>query len=158
MNRTISESELTDILDFVGSLNQHEGAVVVEGQRDSEALCKIGYRGNILIFHQFGGLAEFADVAARYARVIVLFDADRTGRYLTRRLADMLRRRTRVDTTFKRKLARITRGRVRCVEQLAQYGTHLDYTLRRDICCTKSINVSEPHASDAVNYVAARRP
>ena len=122
----VSESEIIGIRDLVAHLNaQEDCAVAVEGERDARAMRGIGYDGIILEFHRFAGFAGFADVAAGYGRVVLLFDSDRTGRYMAGRLASMLRRRTRVDTEFRRRLIGITRGRIRFIEQLDCYMPYL---------------------------------
>ncbi len=122
----VSESEINSLRDFVAFLNlQENSAVAVEGMRDVAALRCIGYRGTILEFHRFCGLAEFADAAAGYGTVIMLFDRDRKGMYLTRRLTGMLQRRTKVDTASRRRLGGITCGKIRCTEQLMCYLPHL---------------------------------
>lgn len=116
------ESEIIAIQDLVADLNQQHGsAVVVEGERDARALRRLGYTGVVLEFYRFGGLAEVADVAARYSAVIMLFDGDRKGRYLAGRLAAKLRRRARVDMRFRQRLNKITKGRARFIEQLIGY-------------------------------------
>ena len=56
-----------------------------------------------------------------YGRFTTLFDYDREGRYMTHRLARLLQRRTIPDLTYRRRLSKITRGRVRFVEELLQY-------------------------------------
>ena len=46
------ESEIAEIKKFINLLNsQKDSVVVVEGKRDSAALIKLGYSGNILEFH-----------------------------------------------------------------------------------------------------------
>jgi len=68
---------------------------------------------------------NFTDSAAKYENIIILFDRDRKGRYLTGRTLSLLQRRTRVDLTFKRKLRLITKGKIMFVEQLVCYESYL---------------------------------
>ena len=106
---------------LVVDLNAEDAVVVVEGKRDAAALRSLGFMGTLMQFHRYGGFVRFADMAASFRRVVVLFDYDREGRYMTSKLVRLLQRRTRIDLTYRHRLARITGGRVRFVEQLAEY-------------------------------------
>ena len=120
----VSAQEAAEVRDYVLRLNsaKNDGmAVAVEGRRDADALRRLGYAGTILEFHRFGGLGNFVDHAAKYESVVVLFDGDRKGRHLTGRVARQLERRTNVDLSLRRRLWRITRGRITFIEQLACY-------------------------------------
>ncbi|MEK6943879.1 MAG: toprim domain-containing protein [Thermoproteota archaeon] len=94
---------------------------MVEGKRDADALKGLGFSGKVLEFHKFGGVSKFADLASRYKHLIVLFDSDRKGRYLTGKIMEQLERRTKVDLSFKKELVTITKGKIRCIEQLSCY-------------------------------------
>ncbi len=122
----ISEQEISEIKNFVVQLNSvKDSVIVVEGKRDSNALRKLGYRGKILEFYRFGGMINFTDSVARYQRIIVLFDGDKKGRYLTGKTIQLLQRRTKVDLSFKRKLRQITKGKIMFIEQLVCYESYL---------------------------------
>ncbi len=122
----VTEQEIHEIRNFVFQLNLMKGSiVVVEGKRDASALKKLGFSGQIIEFHKFGGIVNFADYVARYEKLIILFDRDRKGRYLTGKTIQLLQRRTKIDLSFKRKLAMITKGKVRFVEQLVCYESYL---------------------------------
>ena len=70
----VSEQEIEEIKNFVLQLNSKtESVVVVEGKRDSAALRKLGFSGNVLEFHKFGGMINFTDFVARYKNIIILF-------------------------------------------------------------------------------------
>ena len=115
----LTEEEIQDLRNFVELLNsQKKSVVVVEGKRDSFALKKIGVTRKILEYHKFGGMINFVDSVAKHENLIFLFDGDRKGKQLTCRAIQLLQRRTSVDLTFKRKLTRITKGKIRFVEQL----------------------------------------
>lgn len=102
-----------------------DSVVVVEGKRDVSALKNIGFSGKIIEFYKFGGDVNFADYVAKYEKIIILFDRDRKGRQLTGKVIRLLERRIKIDLTFKRKLAAITKGKVRFVEQLICYESYL---------------------------------
>ena len=118
----ISSEEISEIRNFIVALNSaQESRVVVEGKRDSAALKSLGYAEKTLEFHSFGGITKFADSASRHRNLIILLDYDRKGKYLTRRIIEQLERRTRLDLSYKKKLAKITKGRLRTIEELSQY-------------------------------------
>lgn len=115
--------EIADLRNFVVSLNAEiDSVVVVEGKRDSAALKMLGYEQKVLEFHSFGGLTKFADSVSHHRCLIILFDSDRKGRYLTRRVIEQLERRTRIDLSYKKKLNEITKGRVRTIEEVSRYA------------------------------------
>ena len=122
----VTEQEISDIKDFVSQLNSmKKSVVVVEGKRDSAALKKIGFSGNVVEFHKFGGMINFADSVARHENLIILFDGDRKGKYLTGKTIQLLQRRTNIDLRFKKKLTSITKGKIRFIEQLVCYESYI---------------------------------
>lgn len=121
----VSEQEIQDLKNFIISLNSEvNSTVIVEGKRDSEALKRIGVSRKILEFHRFRGLSKFVDSVSD-SNLIILLDGDRKGRYLTSKIIEQLERRTRIDLSFKRKLASITKGKVRFIEELSSYESFL---------------------------------
>ena len=122
----VTEQEIHEIKKFVLQLNSmKDSVVVVEGKRDASALKKLGFSGHVIEFHKFGGIVNFADFVARYDKLIILFDRDRKGRFLTGKTIQLLQRRTKIDLSFKRKLATITKGKIRFTEQLVCYESYL---------------------------------
>ena len=120
----VTEQEISELEKFVFQLNSGDGVVVVEGKRDFNALRNLGYQGKILEFHKFGGINNFADSAAKYKKIILLFDRDKKGRYLTGKTIQLLQRRTKVDLSYKKKLRQITRGKIMFMEQLVCYESY----------------------------------
>jgi 5S rRNA maturation endonuclease (ribonuclease M5) len=122
----VTEQEIHEIRNFVFQLNlMKDSVVVVEGKRDASALKKLGFAGQIIEFHRFGGIVNFADYVARYEKLIILFDRDKKGRYLTGKTIQLLQRRTKIDLSFKRRLTLITKGKIRFVEQLVCYESYI---------------------------------
>ena len=118
----ISEPEIEELQKFITSLNsKKDSIVVVEGKRDSEALKRLGFSGKICEFYRFKGLANFSDAMDSYKRLIVLLDLDRKGRYLTSRIISNLEHRIKIDLSYKKKLASITKGKIRHIEDLSEY-------------------------------------
>ena len=119
------ENEIAEIKKFIDLLNsEKDGVVIVEWKRDSAALIKLGYSGKILEFHRFNGMVKFADSAAKYHKIILLLDGDRKGRYLTKKIIELLEHRTKIDLLFKKKLVSITKGKIRFIEQLVCYESY----------------------------------
>jgi len=119
------ESEIAEIKKFIDLLNsEKDGVVIVEGKRDSAALIKLGYSGKILEFHRVNGMVKFADSVAKYHKIILLLDGDRKGRYLTKKIIELLEHRTKIDLLFKKKLVSITKGKIRFIEQLVCYESY----------------------------------
>ena len=123
----VSEHEILEMKKFIFQLNStvNSSMVVVEGKKDSRALIKLGYSGKILEFYKFGGTVNFADSAAKYERLIILFDMDKKGRTLTEKTTRLLQRRTKIDLSFKKKLRAITNGKIMYIEQLICYESFL---------------------------------
>ncbi len=119
------ESEIAEIKKFINLLNiQKNSVVIVEGKRDSTALVKLGYSGKILEFHKFHGMVKFTDSVAKYHKIILLLDGDRKGKYLTKKIINLLEHRTKIDLLFKKKLVSITKGKIRFIEQLVCYESY----------------------------------
>ena len=119
------ETEIAEIKKFMDLLNsEKDSVVIVEGKRDAAALVKLGYSGKILEFHRFNGMVKFADSAAKYHKIILLLDGDRKGRYLTKKIIELLEHRTKIDLLFKKKLVSITKGKIRFIEQLVCYESY----------------------------------
>ena len=122
----VTEQEIIELKKFIFQLNSmRDSLVVVEGKRDSIALKKLGYNGNVLEFYRFGGMVNFTDSVAKYKRLIILFDRDKKGRTLTGKIIQLLQRRMKIDLSFKRKLRVITKGKIMFIEQLICYESYL---------------------------------
>ena len=122
----VTEQEIHELKKFVFQLNlMKDSVVVVEGKRDVNALKNIGFSGKVIEFHKFGGAVNFADSVAKYEKIVILFDRDKKGRYLTGKTIQLLERRIKIDLTFKRKLTAITKGKIRFVEQLVCYESYI---------------------------------
>lgn len=122
----VSEQEIVEIRGFILELNEKKSSVVVvEGKRDAAALRKIGFTGKILEFHKFGGLIKFTDFVTRYEDIIILLDGDKKGRHLTKKIFQVLQRRAKIDLSFKRKLRKISKGKIMFIEQLVCYEPYL---------------------------------
>ncbi|MGH9991684.1 MAG: toprim domain-containing protein [Nitrososphaera sp.] len=127
---TVDDRAVERLRTFIKMLNEESengSIVVVEGKRDAEALTKVGFVGNAAVFHHSKGIANFLDSHDSDRRkFILLLDMDRTGKYLTSRLMSQLQsRRHRVTLSYKNALAKITKGKVRHVEELGIFAPYL---------------------------------
>lgn len=69
----------------------NEVPILVEGSKDLGALRRIGFKGKIITFNSGASIVLFAEeIAKSHKRVIVLFDFDRTGSFLRRRIISIL--------------------------------------------------------------------
>ena len=123
----ITDEEIENLRNLVSQLNtKKDSVIVVEGKKDSQALKKLGVSAKILEFYRFGGIIKFADAIAQYKNIIVFFDRDRKGKYLTRKTIQLSQRRTKIDLSYKRKLCSITKGKIMFMEQLSIYEHYIN--------------------------------
>ena len=118
---------LAELENFVEYLNQESktgSIVVVEGKRDLEALRSIGFDGDIVVFHNFRGISEFVHyLSIRNRKIILLLDMDRKGKILTSKILKHLNSSYQHDyLQTKRRLAQITRGRIKHIEDLKAFS------------------------------------
>lgn len=128
--RFIDNTTTDDLREFVDMLNEEaEGGsvIVVEGRRDVEALNLIGVNGNLVILNHFKGITHFVDNHSHISKkIILLLDMDRTGKHLTSKLVSQLQHKgNNVNLFYKKALAKITKGKIRHVEELAIYAPKL---------------------------------
>jgi len=114
------------VREFIESLNYEckAGAIViVEGRKDEIALREIGFKGEILVYHNFKGIINFVDYVSRKGRkVILLLDRDRNGRSLTSKILKKLDILCPHDSLYyKKKFVKITHGKIMCIENLSNF-------------------------------------
>lgn len=101
-----------DLLSLLGEINRLVDAIIVEGQRDSEALRTMGltkpiYRSSTPE-RSHSDLVE--ELAENHSRVVILTDFDEEGRDLNRRLSYLLEHRgLRVEKSYRRSVGRLLR-------------------------------------------------
>jgi 5S rRNA maturation endonuclease (ribonuclease M5) len=119
--------DLAELYQFVNILNYESdigSIIVVEGKRDLEALRSIGFDGDVVVFHNFRGISEFVhNISIRNRKVILLLDMDRKGKILTSKILKHLNSSCQHDyLQTKRRLAQMTRGRVKHIEDLKSFS------------------------------------
>jgi 5S rRNA maturation endonuclease (ribonuclease M5) len=114
------------VREFIESLNiecKAGAIVIVEGRKDEIALREIGFKGEILVYHNFKGIINFVDHVSRKGRkVILLLDRDRNGRSLTSKILKKLDILCPHDSLYyKKKFVKITHGKIMCIENLSNF-------------------------------------
>ena len=125
----IDQDEVQNLQKFVNMLNEesNNGAVVVvEGKRDVSALLSVGFNGNVVTLNNFKGVNGLVDNLDKVSKVILMLDMDPKGKYLTHKILKLLQCKGKnVDMFYKRKLAEITKGKVRQIEEIMIYKKYI---------------------------------
>lgn len=117
-------AELEKFVEFLNHESKTGSIVVVEGKRDLEALRSIGFNGDIVVFHNFRGISDFVhNLTILNRKIILLLDMDRKGKVLTSKILKHLNSSYQHDyLQTKRRLAQITRGRIKHIEDLKAFS------------------------------------
>jgi len=76
--------------------------IIVEGEKDVDALRKLGLTGEIITLNSGITLIDFCDkIAERYKEIIILTDWDRKGGFLYHTIERNLEGRVKVNTYFR---------------------------------------------------------
>jgi 5S rRNA maturation endonuclease (ribonuclease M5) len=125
----IDQDEVQKVQKFVSMLNdesENGAIVVVEGKRDVDALVSIGFNGNVVTLNNFKGVNGLVDNLEKVRKVILMLDMDRKGKYLTHKILTLLQYKGRnVDMFYKKRLAAITKGKVRHIEEIVIYKKYI---------------------------------
>lgn len=99
-----------ELVILLGEIEDSVDVVIVEGQRDAEALRSLGLVKPIFRDSSPGRLQAdlVEEIAKNFSRVVVLTDFDEKGRDLNRKLAAKLEQRgLRVAEAYRRKVGRL---------------------------------------------------
>lgn len=120
--------KLCEYVEFLNSESKSGSLVVVEGRKDLKALRSIGFEGDVLLFNNFRGITHFVDtMSIRKRKVILLLDMDREGKVLTSKLLGQMKSRCRHDDLrCKHRLAQITKGRIKHIEELLSFSKRMN--------------------------------
>jgi 5S rRNA maturation endonuclease (ribonuclease M5) len=123
MKRSDDSDLIESLSNFLQKLNGEDDAlVVVEGVRDARALRRAGFQGELFMLCHHPKGAKLEDEASKFKKTILLLDNDSEGRKLGERTRRLLSGRTSVDMYYQRALLPASRGKIRHVEELAQYA------------------------------------
>ncbi len=115
---------IKNIDNFIISLNNesnNNSIVIVEGKKDIEALCFLGYKGKIKAYHHYRGITNFIDRCAnKYSKLILLLDSDRNGEAITKKILSHLNGRN-IDLSYKKRLQEITNWNIKKIEEIKSF-------------------------------------
>ena len=94
--------------------------IIVEGEKDAEALRRLGIVGKIIVINRGVSLIVFSDnIARKYSEVIILTDWDRKGGFLCHTIKKNLEGRVYCNTYFREFFAK--NSMVRTIEGLPSW-------------------------------------
>ena len=96
------EKILTDLIEENKTI-----PVIVEGEKDEEALRKLGLTGEILRFNTGMSVSDFCDkTSSKYKKVIMLSDWDRKGGHLCSLIKKNIESRVKCNIKYRKLLAK----------------------------------------------------
>ncbi len=115
-------------------LRTFPGPVVVEGERDRQALHALGFAGEVVLLSRGRSVLATVEALAQQlgpqGEFAVLTDWDRTGGRLARQLRELgAACDLRVVGRFRRELAHLTAREISCLEQLPSFIGPIDESL-----------------------------
>jgi 5S rRNA maturation endonuclease (ribonuclease M5) len=106
MNDQQTMEELEDLLEMLREENKTV-PIIVEGDKDSNALRKLEMSGEIIRFNKGQSVADFCDsIAQQYRRIILLTDWDWRGGRLGNSIKKHLENRVDINTTYRQMFAK----------------------------------------------------
>jgi len=123
------EDELKQILKLLSELREESvtSPIIVEGKKDERALRTLGFGGTILQLNRGLSVVNFCDeLKARYEKVIILCDWDRTGGKLASKLSSCLANLgMEYDIELRREIIFLAKKRIKDVEGILSYVSDL---------------------------------
>lgn len=105
--------------------------VIVEGEKDIEALRKLDITGEIITVNVGMSLTDFCDhIAEKYKEIIILTDWDRRGGYLCHTIKKNLQGRVKCDMHYREIIAK--NAMIRTVEGLPSWIVTIEDKIRSD--------------------------
>ena len=105
------KKSLDDLEEIIIDLKEKNNKIpiLVEGEKDLEALNNLNIMGIILILNKGISLINYCDlIAKKYNKIVILTDWDKKGGQLCYKLKKNLNGRVKCDTDFRKKIAQIT--------------------------------------------------
>ncbi len=117
VKRSIEDLEL--VISYLIEENKRV-PIIVEGDKDADALRRLGVVGKIIVINRGVSLIVFSDnIARRYSEVIILTDWDRKGGFLCHTIKRNLEGRVSCNTYFREFFAK--NSMVRTIEGLPSW-------------------------------------
>jgi len=105
--------------------------VIVEGEKDIDALRKLDLTGEIITVNVGMSLTDFCDhIAEKYKEIIILTDWDRRGGYLCHTIRKNLQGRVKCNTHYRKIIAK--NAMIRTVEGLPSWIVTIEDKIRND--------------------------
>ena len=127
------EKTLEDIEKSISELREENKKVpiIVEGDKDAEALHKLGIDGEIIRFNTGLSISNFCDmIAQKFNNIILLTDWDKKGGYLAFMIKKNLESRVKCNTKYREIFAR--NSMIRTVEGLPSWIKTLQKKVKLD--------------------------
>jgi 5S rRNA maturation endonuclease (ribonuclease M5) len=87
-------------------------AIIVEGEKDKQALNKLGVHGIIISYNLGMSIANFCDmISQNHKEVIILTDWDRKGGFLCSTIRKNLEGRVKINTEYRKFFAKNSKTR-----------------------------------------------
>ncbi|MEA2054510.1 MAG: toprim domain-containing protein [Candidatus Thermoplasmatota archaeon] len=123
MNYEESLKEIEETINHLKVLNESI-PIIVEGEKDVDALRRLGIKGKILTIHSGKKIVDFCDmIASEYDKVVILTDWDKKGGRLSNAIEQNLGGRTKCMTEFRALFAK--NMMVRDIESIPSYIKHI---------------------------------
>ncbi|MBA3750713.1 MAG: toprim domain-containing protein [Nitrosopumilus sp.] len=131
-NKQIAREELNKFILSLNNESNNGSIVIVEGKKDVEALYFIGYEGNIESYHHFRGTTNCVDFCSiNYKKLILLLDFDIKGKTITKKILSQINGKF-IDLKYKKKLLRITGGRILKIEEIKSFYLYIQKNKHQD--------------------------
>lgn len=128
MDKTQRQEKIRELREFVNQINNEstkDSLILVEGKRDLEALSYLGCSGNIQVYNSYKNIVDLADnFRVKYKKLILLLDLDDTGKIMTRKISHLLNQRY-IDNYYRKKIIKITQGKIRTIEELKSFYNNM---------------------------------
>jgi 5S rRNA maturation endonuclease (ribonuclease M5) len=124
---------LEDIEKILDDLKQENKTtpIIVEGDKDIEALRSLNIKGEIIRFNQGVSITDFCDsISKLYKKIILLTDWDKKGGYLCYTLKKNLESRVQCNISYRENLAKKTM--VRTVEAIPSWIKNLQIKINKN--------------------------
>jgi len=124
----MSFTKLSNLIEELKIFGEQGIPVLIEGQKDEQALKELGVNGNFIKVSGSGlKLFEIAEIAAQSARVVILTDFDRKGNELAKRLSeDIQSLGSHPDLRLRKIIMGITRRYIKDIQSLPRHMEQLE--------------------------------
>ncbi|MEM0286657.1 MAG: hypothetical protein QXR69_01640 [Conexivisphaerales archaeon] len=118
-----TSQKLAAVVNYLNSEASSGAIIVVEGERDEDAVRSLGYTGEIYKLCSNGkSYMGLLNASETHTKTILLLDYDRKGRYMLSRSIKILQSKgISVDIWVRKKIREITKGGIGHIEELSHF-------------------------------------